>query len=120
MSTPVTSTAPQVSTTPPLRDPAFVNFVLARMLAMFAQQMQAVVVAWQVYDITREPLSLAYVGLAQFLPMAGLLIPAGDLSDRMSRKRLLGMSWLLATVCSGLLWLLAVLLAPSQLQAPKR
>ena len=24
------------------------------MLAMFAQQMQAVVVAWQVYDITRE------------------------------------------------------------------
>lgn len=77
------------------------------MLAMFAQQMQAVVVAWQVYDITREPLSLAYVGLAQFLPMAGLLIPAGDLSDRMSRKRLLGISWLVAAVCSGLLWLLA-------------
>ena len=77
------------------------------MLAMFAQQMQAVVVAWQVYDITREPLSLAYVGLAQFLPMMSLLIPAGDLSDRMSRKRLLGMSWLLAATCSGLLWLLA-------------
>ncbi|MEG0555713.1 MAG: MFS transporter, partial [Comamonas sp.] len=81
---------------PPLRDRAFVSFVLSRMLAMFAQQMQAVVVAWQVYDITREPLSLAYVGLAQFLPMMGLLIPAGDLSDRMSRKRLLSMSWLLA------------------------
>jgi len=107
LSTPVTSTAPQASSIPPLRDPAFVNFVLARMLAMFAQQMQAVVVAWQVYDITREPLSLAYVGLAQFLPMAGLLIPAGDLSDRMSRKRLLGISWLVAAVCSGLLWLLA-------------
>ncbi len=92
---------------PPLRDRAFVSFVLSRMLAMFAQQMQAVVVAWQVYDITREPLSLAYVGLAQFLPMMGLLIPAGDLSDRMSRKRLLSMSWLLAAVCSLLLWLLS-------------
>lgn len=77
------------------------------MLAMFAQQMQAVVVAWQVYDITRDPLSLAYVGLAQFIPMASLLIPAGDLSDRMSRKRLLTISWLLASICSGLLWLLA-------------
>lgn len=76
------------------------------MLAMFAQQMQAVVVAWQVYDITREPLSLAYVGLAQFLPMMGLLIPAGDLSDRMSRKRLLTLSWSLAAVCSLLLLLL--------------
>ena len=97
----------QPPTRPPLKDPAFIHFVLARMLAMFAQQMQAVVVAWQVYDITRDPLSLAYVGLAQFLPMAGLLIPAGDLSDRMSRKRLLGMSWLVAAVCSGLLWLMA-------------
>ena len=97
-------TAPAVT---PLRDPAFMSFVLARMLAMFGQQMQAVVVAWQVYDITRQPLSLAYVGLAQFLPMMCLLIPAGDLSDRMSRKRLLGGSWLLAAICSGLLWLLS-------------
>ena len=101
------STVSSITSRPPLRDSAFISFVLARMLAMFGQQMQAVVVAWQVYDITRDPLSLAYVGLAQFLPMMGLLIPAGDLSDRMSRKRLLGMSWLLATVCSGLLWLLA-------------
>ncbi|MCO4095276.1 MAG: MFS transporter [Acidovorax sp.] len=35
------------------------------------------VVAWQVYDLTRNPLSLAYVGLAQFLPMLCLLLPAG-------------------------------------------
>jgi MFS family permease len=83
-----------------------VFFALARMLAMFAQQMQAVVVAWQVYDITRQPLSLAYVGLAQFIPMMGLLIPAGDLSDRMSRKRLLIAGWSLAAVCSALLLLL--------------
>ena len=82
---------------------AFVPFVLARMLAMFAQQMQAVVVAWQVYDITRNPVALAMVGLAQFIPMALLLVPAGDLSDRMSRKRILMMSWLLALACSALL-----------------
>ncbi|RGE42322.1 MFS transporter [Comamonas testosteroni] len=107
MPSPSPAPTPATRSVAPLRDRAFVSFVLSRMLAMFAQQMQAVVVAWQVYDITREPLSLAYVGLAQFLPMMGLLIPAGDLSDRMSRKRLLGMSWLLASVCSGLLWLLA-------------
>src|SRR5256885_303643 len=45
-----------------LRSSAFVPFVMARMLSMFAQQMQAVVVAWQVYDLTRDPMSLAYVG----------------------------------------------------------
>src|SRR2546427_11236671 len=37
-----------------LRSSAFVPFVMARMLSMFAQQMQAVVVAWQVYDLTRR------------------------------------------------------------------
>ncbi|GAA5175325.1 hypothetical protein GCM10023342_18380 [Modicisalibacter zincidurans] len=69
-------------------------------------QIQAVVVAWQVYDITRDPLSLAYVGLAQFLPMVVLLLPAGDLVDRFERKRILQASWALQAVCSGLLlWL---------------
>ncbi|MEQ6436841.1 MFS transporter [Comamonas sp. w2-DMI] len=100
------SGASSASAAAPLRDSAFISFVLARMLAMFAQQMQAVVVAWQVYDITREPLALAYVGLAQFIPMMGLLIPAGDLSDRMSRKRLLTFSWSVAAVCSALLLVL--------------
>lgn len=89
-----------------LRQPGVVAFLLARMLGVFAQQMQAVVVAWQVYDITREPISLAYVGLAQFLPMVLLLIPAGDLNDRFSRKRILSMSWATAALCSAaLLWL---------------
>lgn len=89
-----------------LRQPGFVSFLSARMLGVFAQQMQAVIVAWQVYDITRDPLSLAYVGLAQFLPMLLLLIPAGDLADRISRKRLLGASWGVAAVCAALLlWL---------------
>lgn len=84
-----------------LRQPGFLQFVGARMLGLFAQQMQAVVVAWQVYDLTRDPLSLAYVGLAQFLPMLALLMPAGDLSDRISRKRILGTSWAVAALCSA-------------------
>jgi MFS family permease len=89
-----------------LRQPGFVSFLSARMLGVFAQQMQAVIVAWQVYDITRDPLSLAYVGLAQFLPMLLLLIPAGDLADRISRKHMLAASWSVAALCSALLlWL---------------
>lgn len=66
-------------------------------------QMQAVVVAWQVYDLTRDPLALAYVGLAQFIPMLCLLMPAGDLSDRYSRKHILAASWVVEGLCSALL-----------------
>lgn len=87
--------------------PGFLTFLVARILAVVAAQIQAVVVAWQVYDLTREPLALAYVGLAQFLPMLLLLLPAGDLIDRRSRKPILVLSWCLSAVCSGLLWWLS-------------
>ncbi|MBD9481352.1 MFS transporter [Pseudomonas sp. PDM14] len=90
------------------RQPGFLPFLASRVLAMFAVQILAVVVAWQVYDITRDPLSLAYVGLAQFIPMLLLLMPAGDLIDRYDRKLILGLSWALEALCAGaLLWLSA-------------
>jgi MFS family permease len=85
----------------------FAAFLLARVLAMAATQIQAVVVAWQVYDLTRDPLALAYVGLAQFLPMLFLLLPAGDLIDRLPRKHILAASWGVGALCSGLLWWLS-------------
>ena len=47
------------------RLPGFLPFLIARIVVVFAVQIQAIVVAWQVYDLTRDPLSLAYVGLAQ-------------------------------------------------------
>ena len=71
-------------------------------------QIQAIVVAWQVYDITRDPMALAYVGLAQFLPMVLLLLPAGDFVDRFSRKRILQLSWVVQGLCSSLLLTLSL------------
>ena len=89
------------------RHAGFVSFLAARVVAVVATQVQAVVVAWQVYDITRAPLALAYVGLAQFLPMLCLLLPAGDLIDRFPRKRILALSWSVGGLCSALLWWLS-------------
>ncbi len=89
------------------RHGGFAAFLAARLVAVVATQVQAVVVAWQVYDLTREPLALAWVGLAQFLPMLGLLLPAGDLIDRFDRRRILGLSWSVGGLCSALLWWLS-------------
>lgn len=89
------------------RHPGFLAFISARLMAVFATQIQAVVVAWQVYDLTRAPLALAYVGLAQFLPMLCLLLPAGDLIDRFNRKAILASSWAVGAVCSCALWWLS-------------
>src|SRR5690606_28112357 len=84
----------------------------ARVVAVFATQIQAVVVAWQVYDLTRDPLSLAYVGLAQFIPMLLLLMPAGDLIDRYDRKRILALSWVVEAGCAAALFWISLSAAP--------
>ena len=56
--------------------PGFVLFQIARFLIVSAVEMQAVAVGWQVYEITKRPLDLGYVGLAQFLPNIGMVLIA--------------------------------------------
>ena len=94
------------------REPGFLAFLIGRVLAVCAMQIQAVVVAWQVYDQTRDPMSLAYVGLAQFIPMLLLLMPAGDLIDRFNRKSILALSWLVEAGCAAALIAISVTDAP--------
>src|SRR5262245_3509729 len=51
--------------------------------------MQAVAVGWQVYEITKRPLDLGLVGLAQFLPGVLLFLLSGHAADRLNRRKLL-------------------------------
>jgi len=51
-----------------------------------AAQMLAVAIGWQVYAIHRNPLDLGLVGLAEFVPLPLLALPAGQLADRVSRR----------------------------------
>ncbi len=75
-------------------------FLAGRVLSSGAVQIQAVAVAWQIYDITQDPLSLGLVGLAQFLPMAGLILVAGDLADRFDRRLIMATSYLVQMLCA--------------------
>jgi MFS family permease len=54
-----------------------------------ATEMQAVAVGWQVYEITKRPLDLGLVGLAQFLPSILLFLVSGHVADRFNRRNLL-------------------------------
>jgi MFS family permease len=69
--------------------PAFVLFQIARFLIVAAVEMQAVAVGWQVYEITKRPLDLGFVGLAQFLPAILLFPISGHASDRFERRHVL-------------------------------
>src|SRR5215467_1010734 len=63
-------------------------------------QIQAVVVAWQIYDITRDPLSLGLMGLAEAFPYIGLSLYAGHVADNWNRHRVAVASIALLLSCS--------------------
>jgi MFS family permease len=71
---------------PALRERDFA-FLWSAILGMgFANQMLAVAVGWQVYAIHQNPLDLGLIGLAEFLPLPILALPAGQLADRVPRR----------------------------------
>jgi MFS family permease len=71
---------------PALRLREFALLWTAILTMRFADAMTAVAVGWQVYAIHRHPLDLGLVGLAEFLPLPLLALPAGQLSDRFPRR----------------------------------
>jgi MFS family permease len=91
----------------------FVVFQIARFLIVAAVEMQAVAVGWQVYEITKRPLDLGYVGLAQFLPAILLFPISGHASDRFERRHVLSVCYAGYAVCFALLLALAERGAPS-------
>ena len=58
----------------------------------FAMQMASVAIGWQVYEIHHRAFDLGLIGLAEFLPVPLLALPAGQLADRLPRVKLV-MVW---------------------------
>src|SRR5689334_12222425 len=81
----------------------FTLYQTARFLIVAALEMQSVAVGWQVYDITRKPLDLGLVGLAQFLPGILLFLVAGHAVDRYERRNILTWCYVGLAACAGLL-----------------
>ncbi|WP_231862300.1 MFS transporter [Rufibacter sp. DG15C] len=72
-----------------LRLPEFRRFISARFCITLAMQIQAVVVGWQIYDITKDPFSLGLIGLAEAVPSITVALYAGHVADIVPRKRII-------------------------------
>src|SRR5687768_17535909 len=69
-----------------LRFPDFRRLVLSHWSLTIATQIQAVVVGWQIFELTRDPLSLGLIGLAEALPFIAVALYAGHVADRTTRR----------------------------------
>jgi len=64
----------------------------SRLAGTLGVSTQSVAIGWQIYSRTGDMLDLAWVGLAQFVPLALLSLFAGNVADRYDRKRILVLS----------------------------
>ena len=69
-----------------LSQPDFARYAFGRLAGTLAWQMINVVAGFQVWKITRDPLDLGFIGLAQFLPFLALVLPGGQVADRFDRR----------------------------------
>jgi MFS family permease len=91
-----------------LRIPGYRWYILSTFTMTLASQIQGVVVAWQIYDVTRDPLSLGLIGLAEALPYVGVALFAGHIADRQDRRRVSLASLTVLVFCSLSLLLLSL------------
>ena len=71
-----------------LRIKEFNNFLALRFVLVFAWSMQFIVVEWQVYSLTKDPLSLGIIGLMEIIPALGMALFAGHIVDQKEKRNL--------------------------------
>jgi MFS family permease len=98
----VTAAAPRHDPYAALRTPNFRWFIVSLFAMTIAEQMQVLVVSWQIYRITHDPLSLGLIGLAEAVPFIGCSLWGGHLADRVNRRvvALLGLSTLVLSAAA--------------------
>lgn len=70
----------------PLKHPGVLRYLVGNASAHLGQIMLGVAIGWEVYERTGSAMALGYVGLAQFIPVLLLALPAGQLADRIDRR----------------------------------
>jgi MFS family permease len=74
-----------------LRIKEFNIFLFVRFLLVFGWSMQFIVIEWQVYSITKDPLSLGIIGLMEIIPAFSMALFAGHIVDQKEKRNLLAL-----------------------------
>src|SRR5215467_4983694 len=87
----------------PLRITNFRWFVGSILAMAMGAQIQGVVVAWQMYAVTHDPLALGMVGLAEAAPFIAFALYAGHVADIRDRRRIALWALLILFACAVVL-----------------
>jgi MFS family permease len=96
-----------VAERPILRQPEFQALLGARLLNDLAGSALATVVAYQTYILTRDPLSLGWLGLVEAIPSLSLMLFGGHVADRIDRRSIVLTMSVVAAITAGTLAVLS-------------
>ena len=74
-----------------LRIKEFNIFLLVRFVLVFGWSMQFILIEWQVYSMTKNPLSLGIIGLMEVIPAVSMALFAGHIVDQKEKRNLLAL-----------------------------
>ena len=94
-----------------LRIKDYRNFLLSRVFATLSTQMLALVVSWQIYQMTKDPLALGMIGLVEAVMFIAFAPYAGHFADRQEKRRIILVTQWILLAC--ILALYALTRAPS-------
>jgi MFS family permease len=90
-----------------LRIPDFRRFIGARASFVMATRIQGLVVSWQLFKLTDDPLALGLIGLTEAIPSIAVSLYAGHVADSVKRKNIITAAVTVLLLCAGALALLA-------------
>jgi MFS family permease len=80
----------------------------AEFVSSTGTQIQRVAVAWQIFEVSRDPLALGLLGLCRFVPILFFGIAGGVFADRYDRRRTLLISQMALLACSAAFALMTI------------
>lgn len=91
-----------------LRFKEFRSYLAMRFFFTFAYQMQAVIIGYHMYQLTKSALALGMIGLTEAIPSIGIALYGGYVADKSEKKRLLLMIFSVMWVCSAIMLLVTL------------
>lgn len=84
----------------PLKEKEYRLFIIGRFFYIMALRMVGTVVAYKLFQITRDTFSIGLVGLAEFIPVASLALYAGYYIDKSDKRKLLVQAMTCYALCA--------------------
>jgi MFS family permease len=72
-----------------LRHREFRLYIISRFFFILVLNMQATMISWKVYEITKDPFSIGLIGLIEFIPAFAMAFYAGHMIDRNDKRKLM-------------------------------